>query len=213
MTFSRGQGEALRESELRVNELMGDVEAIIWEATPDAQFTYVSSSAVTMLGYPIERWLEPNFFADVFLHADDRDEAVRLCREATERGEDHRLGYRAISASGDVVWIHDIVRVVKDLTGAPIKLRGVMVDDSKRRLAEEAVRRSEAQLGATMAASPTGIVRLDLSGRVTFGNQEAARTKEAHGFRASRGFRRDNASSRLRFFVCNEKALRPVRGS
>ncbi len=175
LALVRGQGEALRESESRLGDILGDVDAIIWEATPQGRFTYVSSFAVPMLGYPIEKWLEVNFFPDVLLHPEDRDKAIRACQEATEHGEDHRLDYRANSASGAVVWIDDMVRVVKDEAGKPVKLRGVMVDVTKRRVAEEAVHASDAQLAAIMAASPTGIFRLDTEGRVTFGNQESAR--------------------------------------
>ncbi len=169
------QNEALRTTNSRLVELLGDVEAIIWEATPDAQFTYVNSAAALMLGYPVARWLEPNFFADVLLHPEDRDEAVRVCREATERGENHELEYRVIASSGKVVWLHDVIRVVKDQAGKPILLRGVMLDITKRKLSEDAVHASESRLAAIMAASPAGIFRLDTEGRVTFANQEAAR--------------------------------------
>ncbi len=165
----------MRTTNSRLVELLGDVEAIVWEATPDARFTYVNSAAVFMLGYPVARWLEPNFFADVLLYPEDRNEAVRVRREATERGEDHELEYRAITSSGKVVWLHDVIRVVKDQAGKPILLRGVMMDITKRKLSEDAVHASESRLAAIMAASPAGIFRLDTEGRVTFANQEAAR--------------------------------------
>jgi len=57
----------------------------------------------------------------------------------------------------------------------------VVVPLSRRRLQAllnwqgQALEQSEARIAAIMAASPTGIFRLDLNGAVTFGNQEAAR--------------------------------------
>ena len=173
--LARGLSEDLRQSESRMTVLLGDVEAIVWEATPDAQFTYVSPYAETVFGYAPEMWLRRNFFQDILLHPEDRDATFRAFCEATASGLDHQLEYRAIASSGKVHWLHDMVRLVKDEAGKPICLRGVMVDITARRQSQDAILASEAQLAAIMAASPTGIFRLDLDGRVTFGNQEAAR--------------------------------------
>ena len=42
-----------------------------------------------------------------------------------------------------MIWLHDVVHVVKADNGRPIGLRGIMVDITKRRESEEALRRSE----------------------------------------------------------------------
>ncbi len=64
---------------------------------------------------------------------------------------------------------------------AAILLGLVIVPLSRRRLRAllnwqgQALEETEARIAAIMAASPTGIFRLDLNGAVTFGNQEAGR--------------------------------------
>lgn len=74
----------------RFKDLVESLDAIVWEADARTlQFTFVSSRAETILGYPIEQWLaEPNFWAD-HLHPDDREGTVAACTRATAEGRDH----------------------------------------------------------------------------------------------------------------------------
>lgn len=166
--------QALRANEARLQELIEDIDAIVWEAQLDGAFTYVNRYAERILGYPRKRWLEsPDFWQSVLLHPDDR-EAANYCREHLARGEDHEFDYRAVAADGRIVWIHDVVHVVRDRHGAAVKLRGLMLDISKRKEAEQAVDASNSRLAAIMRASPVGIFRLDADGHVTFANEQAA---------------------------------------
>lgn len=115
--------------EERAAELLADQEHIVWEC--DAKtfvFSFVSASAVDVVGYPRERWTgEPTFWADVVLHGDDRDASVSYCVAETAECRDHDFVYRAHTADGRVIRLRDIVRVVADEAGAPERLRGVMV--------------------------------------------------------------------------------------
>jgi len=128
----------------RFRELVETLDAIVWEADPSTfQFTFVSQSAVSMLGYPIEQWLsEPDFWVK-HLHPDDRDRSVTLCVDATREGRDHRLEYRALAQDGRIVWLRDIVRVVKDANDRVTQLRGVMVDITEQRDLEARLRQSQ----------------------------------------------------------------------
>jgi PAS domain S-box-containing protein len=172
----RGQDKTLRENESRLEELLGDVEAVVWEADLQGRFTYVSKYSEKMIGYtPEECCATSDFWETVLLHPEDRAETVCACTAATLQGEDVDLDYRLVTRSGQVLRVRDIAHVVKSPHGKCLGLRGIFVDVTERRRAEEALGMKEAQLTAIMAASPTGIFRLDLEGRVTFSNQEAAR--------------------------------------
>lgn len=130
--------------EYRYRDLVESLDAIVWEADPRTfQFTFVSQSAVSMLGYPVEQWInEPGFWAN-HLHPDDRDRSVTLCLDATREGRDHRLEYRAVAQDGRTVWLRDIVRVIKDDDGEVTQLRGVMVDITEQRDLEGRLRQSQ----------------------------------------------------------------------
>ena len=127
-------------------DLLKDVEAIVWECKwPSLEFTYVSQQAESILGYPVTEWKSNHDFWMNMVHPDDLDRSIEYCQSCTLLGIDHEFDYRAISAAGETVWLHDVVHVVKNAHGEPVRLRGLMVDISKRRKAEEELRRSEAE--------------------------------------------------------------------
>jgi len=121
----------------RFRDLVNSVEGIVWEADAQGfQFLFVSKQAERILGYPVERWLsEPTFWAD-HLHPDDRGRAVQFCEEAVADKRDHDFEYRIIAADGRVVWVRDLLTVVVQGDRAT-RLRGVMVDITERKRAEE----------------------------------------------------------------------------
>jgi len=129
----------------RFEELVEGLDAIVWEMDVETwTFAYVSRRAETILGYPIDRWLsEPGFWAEVILHPEDRDWAIEYCTSSTNEARDHAFEYRARAADGRVVWLHDLVRVVRDEDGKATLLRGVMVDITERKRTEGALRDRE----------------------------------------------------------------------
>jgi PAS domain S-box-containing protein len=106
---------------------------------------FISKQAERVLGYPVERWLsEPTFWRD-HLHPEDREWALQFCQTATAEKRDHEFEYRIIAADGRVVWLHDLVTVVVE-GDRVTRVRGVMVDLTNRKQAEEALRQAQADL-------------------------------------------------------------------
>ena len=126
------------ETEMRYHNLVHGVDAIVWEADAATfQFNFVSQRAEEILGYAVDQWLhEPNFWVNL-IHPEDRERAVRLCREATAAGQDHGFEYRAVAADGRIVWLYDKVYLVRDAAGKVRQLRGLMVDITQHQRAEE----------------------------------------------------------------------------
>ncbi len=138
---------ARRVSEQRFRDLVQGLDAIVWEAEATTlRFSFVSQRAEIVLGYPAERWLRDRDFAAMRIHPDDRERVMTLSHDAIARGTDHELEYRAIAADGRELWLRDIVHVVKDDTGRATQLRGLTVDLTERKRAEEILRQTENQL-------------------------------------------------------------------
>jgi PAS domain S-box-containing protein len=124
--------EAQERADLRVEGL----GAIVWEMDAGTgQFTFVSQRAQELLGYPIERWLEGNFWIGM-IHPDDRNRAVRDSQTAVAEGRDHQLEYRAMASDGHVVWLSHIVRLVPSPPD-PAKMFGIMVDITRQKSLEQ----------------------------------------------------------------------------
>jgi PAS domain S-box-containing protein len=138
---------ARRASEERFRDLVQGLDAIVWEAdAASLRFSFVSQRAEAILGFPVVRWLgTPDFFL-TRIHPDDRTRAMRVCRDAIAEGADHEFEYRALTAHGREVWLRDIVHVVPSIVGRSTQLRGLTVELTERKRAEEALRQTEEQL-------------------------------------------------------------------
>jgi PAS domain S-box-containing protein len=123
--------------EERFRALVDELDTIFWEASAETlQFTFMSRGAEALLGYPVGRWLrEPDFWVNL-IHPDDRTETVARCRAAAREGLDCEFEYRVIAANGRIVWLRDIVHVVRDPAGG-VHLQGVMLDVTSRKSAEQ----------------------------------------------------------------------------
>jgi PAS domain S-box-containing protein len=167
--------EARRRSHEQYEALVASVEGIVWECDlPGFTFTFVSPYAEQLLGYPARRWLDEPDFWPTHLHPDDRDEAVRQCRAATEALRDHEVVYRMTAADGRVVWLRDLVKVVVE-GGRAVKLRGVMVEVTEQKRAEAALCEEQKLTRRILEAVPAGVILVRPDGCVADANGHARR--------------------------------------
>jgi PAS domain S-box-containing protein len=142
------------EARERFARLVEGLDAIVWEANPlTLAFTFVSQRAETLLGYPVERWLdEPGFWRDV-IAPEDRERCLGEFERCVREARDCRFEYRAVAADGRVVWLHNVVRVAREPDSAVAMLHGFMIDVTERKRMEEERDRLLASEQAARAAA------------------------------------------------------------
>jgi PAS domain S-box-containing protein len=163
-----------RDAQQQYEQLVASLDGIVWEV--DAQtflFTFVSRQAERLLGYPLEQWFKPGFWVD-HLHPEDRAWALEFCLRATREKRSHDFEYRMIAADGRAVWLRDVVSVIVEGDVAT-KLRGVMVDVTERKRAEEAIRRQTRMNDAMFLQAITCFALLDRDFRFLRVNEAFAR--------------------------------------
>jgi diguanylate cyclase (GGDEF)-like protein/PAS domain S-box-containing protein len=117
--------------------LLESTRAIPWKIDwASATFAYIGPQIESLLGYTQDSWVTVDDWA-ARMHPDDRDWVVNYCVSQSQAGVDHEADYRALSASGEYVWIRDVVHVVRDEAGMVQALVGFMFDISERKKTEE----------------------------------------------------------------------------
>jgi PAS domain S-box-containing protein len=129
------QKEALRKSDDRLTRLLETTKSLVWEASEDWRFTYVSEQARRMLGYPVAEWYEPNFLT-AHIHPDDRQRVLAVGLNQSAVTEDTDLTFRMVAKDGRVVWLRNLISVEN---GKPRNMRGFMINVTETKRAEEAL--------------------------------------------------------------------------
>lgn len=157
----RKRAEAeLMEINQRFSELVDSTDGIVWEADVETfTFSFVSKNAERILGYDIEDWLQPGFWASHILE-DDRNETVQFCVDQTNMCNNHDFEYRFIAKDGRIVWLADYVKVIME-NGKPQWLHGLMVDVTERKLAEIALKESEDRYRSFISQVSEGVYRFE----------------------------------------------------
>ncbi len=157
-------------SEQRYIDIVNSSESIVWEA--DAQtlnITFVSSKAERLLGYSISDWYKSGFWLQ-HVHPDDKAWVLDYCVNHTKKMQPYELEYRFIAKNDNIIWLRDIVSVSVE-NNRPCWLRGIMIDISNHKQAENALRMSEQQFRTTFEHAPVGVINLSLEGSFLVVNQ------------------------------------------
>ncbi|MEA5552162.1 PAS domain S-box protein [Anabaena cylindrica UHCC 0172] len=126
----------LKQSEAKFRKLTEKVRVIPWEADAiTGNITYVGPQTEDILGYPANDWYGENFWRD-HIHPDDQEWTINYCHQCSYSLENYEFEYRMLAADGRIVWLYDIVNIVRDENG-PQQLHGFMIDITDRKQAEQ----------------------------------------------------------------------------
>jgi PAS domain S-box-containing protein len=151
--------------------LVEGVPAILYIDRPDEPSTnlYTSPQVVELLGFSVDEWRSDPDLWQRRLHEDDRDRVMKAHRISNERGERFLEEYRFSTKDDRELWIRDEAVPVRGDDGTLLYWRGVMLDITDRKEAEDKLRWSLDVLRKTLQQ------RRELAGRLENAQEEERR--------------------------------------
>lgn len=139
-----GLTRAIEVQRQRLKNVVANVPGVVWEAygAPDSGLQkndFVSDYAESMLGYTTEEWMRtPNFWLTI-VHPDDKEEAALASKAIFENGKAGTIQFRWLAKDGRAIPVEAHAAVIYDEQNRPVGMRGVTMDITERKQAEEAL--------------------------------------------------------------------------
>jgi len=133
-------------AELSFKTLVEQMPAVTYRISPEGHsgfsYLYVSPQCESLIGIPPSEFLAR---PDVLINRIHTEDRVAVMREMSSSRLEERTfcaEYRVGHADGRMRWLHDEAVLVRDKSGTPLYYQGILYDISRRKEAEEGLRRA-----------------------------------------------------------------------
>lgn len=145
-TLERANAEAsLRKSEERLRMALEGAELGTWDYDLNTLEGWWSPRTCEIFGIPYKGYVEPEL-RFTLVHPDDMERYLREVDAAVYAGRPFSIEYRIIRPDKQVRWVVLRGVVHTDSEGKPARSNGITIDVTDRKLAEERLSESQAQL-------------------------------------------------------------------
>lgn len=156
--------ENLRRSEAEQRELVRQAPVGLFQMTPEGRYSRANAETARLYGVDSPETL---IGQDLSLLAERREEVWRCLLET---GRVVGFESRITRGDGTSLWVSENIRAVCDEGGTVLHFTGTLEDISARRAAQELQNGRLQEMRMLFDAVNVGIVRLDLTGRLTESN-------------------------------------------
>ena len=176
----------LRETQDRMELAANAAELGMWMWDIVRDEVWITDKGRALLGFaPLEK-IDFNRFRNR-LHPEDRESVLQAVEKSLRTGAEYESEYRAVLPDGQVRWIAGRGQVEFNCDGQPVRMRGVAVDITKRKQAEEQTAHQRNEIAhlsrVTTLGELSGSIAHELSLPLSaiLSNAQAAQRVLAHG--------------------------------
>ena len=119
--------------------------------------SFMSEGVAVVTGWPAAAFLEGRMEWPSLVVPGDLPALVEAVSRAVAELRPYSIEYRIVHRDGSVRWVHESGRATHDERGQALYLEGVVLDTTDRRLAEDALRKTEERYRLAFLTSPDAI--------------------------------------------------------
>ena len=162
--------EVLRESEQRYRDLYEEAPHAYLSVGIDGRIQRVNQHAVELFGYSRDKLTGRVVFDVAADTPAGKPKSQKVFEQFLAGKETHGEEIEFRSADGGQLWISLSVRPIRDVKGQVVASRGILVDITDRKRAEEALRESEERISRILESAMDAIITVNNKQRITLCN-------------------------------------------
>ncbi|MFN8206729.1 MAG: PAS domain S-box protein [Bacteroidales bacterium] len=165
----------LKDSRDRYQSLVNNIPGITYRCRHDQNWTmiFMSSEIERLSGYPSSDFIEnqKRSFASV-IHPEDLDRVSKEVGNAVSAGVPWEIEYRIKHRDGSIRWAYEKGQAISNGQGEVEYLDGVILDITRRKLAEQAMIQSENRYRHLFFHAPIALAEIHQRGVITSVNKQ-----------------------------------------
>jgi len=159
ITERKRADESLRQSELRLRQVLSVTGSGVWEWQIDSGQLLHNPRWCELLGLGEEHLQHTMAEFASLIHAEDRAATMARIQACLDGQGPYFSEHRMCHSEGSVIWVEDRGDVVaRDAAGAPLRMLGSIIDITARRRAESAWHHNEQRLQALLDNISSGVI-------------------------------------------------------
>jgi PAS domain S-box-containing protein len=161
--------ERLRQAMQASQQSWFDLDLKTSEVTTSSEFVNIAGTENEHSPPTYHAWVDS-------IHRHDRDAVLECFSDCLKTGEARQMEYRMLTRNGEWKWIHSSAKVVAfDEASLPARMTGTHMDITQRKIAEEALQKSESRLKEAQEIARLGNFEHDFQRGTTWWSDQTYR--------------------------------------